>query len=260
MKISAFRRGKKPNVRILYDTYTMTFGECIKYGAVGLILGLLVCWLCYHSIYSAPLAAVVMIIYLQAKRKSLKEERKKKLLYHFKDFLGSLHTALNSGYSVENGTAEALEDIRNLYGDNDVMTVEIRYMIAGLRIGRQIEELFQELGERSALEDIRLFSELISIGKRQGGRLGKILGDTKHIICGKIETEQEIDRQLSAKKYEQKIMSLMPACIIIYLRLTFDGFIEQLYGNLLGVVIMSMCLGIYAGAYYMGRKIVNIRV
>ena len=260
MKIFTLRRSKRTNVRIFYDTYTMTLGECVKYGAVGLSLGMLVCWLCYHSIYSVPLAAAVMMVYLYGKRKTLKEERKKKLLYHFKDFLGALHTALNSGYSVENGTAEALEDIRNLYGDSDIMTVEIRYMISGLKIGRQIEELFQELGERSDLEDIRLFSELISIGKRQGGRIGKILGDTKHIICGKIETEQEIDRQLSAKKYEQKIMSLMPACIIIYLRLTFDGFVEQLYGNLIGVIIMTICLGIYAGAYYMGRKIVNIRV
>ena len=261
MKAFTLEKAKrKNNIRIRYDVYRMTAPERIKYGAVGLALGSLVCWLCYHSIYSAPLAAAVMLIYISAKKKSLKEERKKRLLYHFKDFLGALHTALNSGYSVENGTAEALEDIRSLHGDNDVMTFEIRYMLSGLRLGRQIDEMFEELAQRSGVEDIRLFSELLSIGKRRGGRLGKILGDTKHIICGKIETEQEIDRQLSSKKYEQKIMSLMPACIIIYLRLTFDGFIEQLYGNLLGVIIMTVCLGVYVCAYCMGRKIADIKV
>lgn len=201
-----------------------------------------------------------MLFYMKRKKQSLIESRKKQLLYHFKDFTGALHTSLNAGYSVENGVAEALEDIRQLYGEKDVMTQEIKRMIAGLRLGESVEELFYDLGVRSGLDDIKLFSELLAIGKRHGGRLGKILGDTKHIINGKIETEQEIDKQIAAKKYEQKIMSLMPACVIIYLRLTFSGFIEQLYGNPGGVVIMTICLMAYAFAYRMGEKIVSIEV
>ncbi|HIV16825.1 MAG TPA: hypothetical protein IAB17_02420 [Candidatus Alectryocaccobium stercorigallinarum] len=248
------------NRKIIYSTYKYSAAELIKYGAVGAAAGLIICWLCYHSVYSIPLAFAVMLIYLKTKKTSLIEKRKKQLLFHFKDFLGALHSSLNSGYSVENGIAEALEDIRQLYGDKDVMTVEIKFMLQGLKIGRPVEELFYDLGERSTLSDIRLFAELLSIGKKQGGRLGKILGDTRYIICGKIDTEQEIDRQLSAKKYEQKIMCFMPACVILYMRLTFSGFIEQLYGNTPGVIIMSICLAVYAGAYYMGKKIVSIKV
>ena len=251
---------KNENKKIFYDIYKYSFPEIIKYSSVGLAVGITVCWLCYHSIYSAPLAAMIMLIYLKKKNINLRETRRKTLLFHFKDFLGSLHTSLNAGYSIENGIKETLADMKKMYGDRDVITRETNVIIAGLNIGRPIEDLFYDLGERSKLDDIRLFSELLAIGKRHGGRLGKILGDTKYIICGKIDTEQEIDKQLSSKKYEQKIMSLMPACVLIYMRLTFTGFVERLYGNLSGIIVMSICLAVYACAYHMGEKIVNIEI
>lgn len=251
---------KNINSKIIYSVYKYSIFELVKYGAAGLLAGCLICWLCYHSLYSLPVAIAVMFFYLKNKKKSLIEHRRKQLLHHFKDFIGALHTSLNAGYSVENGMAEAMEDIRRLYGENDVMTQEIKRMLIGLRVGESVEDMFYDLGSRSGLDDIKLFSELLSTGKRHGGRLGKILGDIKHIICGKIETEQEIDKQIAAKKYEQKVMSLMPACVIVYLRLTFSGFIEQLYGNIAGVIIMTTCLAVYVFAYQMGKRIVSIEV
>ncbi len=260
MKKSSEQEGKKSlNRNILtYEVYEYSLCEYIKYLSVGAALGLIICWLCYHSLYSLPLAAAIAFYYMIRKKKELCEKRKKTLLYHFKELIGSLHTSLNAGYSVENGVREALNDMKSLYGANDVIVKELKLMQSGLMLGRPIEELFKELGERSGLADIKLFAELLASGKRSGGRLGKILADTKHIICGKIDTEQEIDRQLAAKKYEQKIMSLMPACIIIYLRLTFSGFIESLYGNIVGVAVMTVCLIVYAVAYHMAEKIVDI--
>ena len=55
-------------------------------------------------------------------------------------------------------------------------------------------------------------------------------------------------------------MSLMPAGIIVYLQMTSPGFLSVLYGNPFGIAAMSICLAIYAAAYWMGRKIVDIEV
>ena len=65
---------------------------------------------------------------------------------------------------------------------------------------------------------------------------------------------------IAARKYEQKLMSFMPAGIILYLRLTFQGFIDRMYGNLSGVAVMTVCLAIYAGALWIGKKMTDIRV
>ena len=252
--------GKRKNQRIYYNEYSYSFPELLKYLAIGMTIGCLAVWLCYHSIWGVPFAAAFAVLYARRKKKTIIEKRKNTLLFHFKDFISALHTALSSGYSVENGIRSSLSDMRQLYGDDDVIVRELRIMAAGLKLHRPVEELFGDFGVRSSLEDIRLFSELVAIAKRQGGSMGKVLSDTREIIVQKIETAQEIDKILSSKIYEQKIMSIMPAAVILYLRLTFDGFIEQLYGNPTGVLIMTACLLVYAGAWCMGRKIVKIEV
>ena len=62
------------------------------------------------------------------------------------------------------------------------------------------------------------------------------------------------------KEAEQMIMSLMPAGIILYLKLTSPGFLSVLYGNLFGMCAMTLCLGIYVLSYWLGRRIVDIEV
>lgn len=44
------------------------------------------------------------------------------------------------------------------------------------------------------------------------------------------------------------------------MQLTSPGFLQILYGNLFGIITMSVCLGIYFFAYWMGCRIVDIEV
>lgn len=90
--------------------------------------------------------------------------------------------------------------------------------------------------------------------------MDKIIQTSARMLGDKIDVRKEIETTLSAKKAEQTIMSLMPAGIILYLQLTSPGFLEVLYGNLFGVCAMTICLGIYALSYWLGKRIVDIEV
>lgn len=87
-----------------------------------------------------------------------------------------------------------------------------------------------------------------------------IIQNTVVQISGKIDVKREIDTLLAAKKYEFKIMSVIPYAIIAYMQLSFPEFMSYLYGNVIGIGVMTICLGIYAGAYVLGAKIVDIEV
>lgn len=130
-------------------------------------------------------------------------------------------------------------------------------MCVQLRLQIPVEELFEELGQRSGVEDIKNFAEVLAIAKHTGGRLDKIVEDAGRTIRERIETLQEMDAAQASRRYEQQIMSLAPVGIILYLRLSFRGFIEQLYGNILGVVFMSICLGVYLLALWIGKRMVQ---
>lgn len=65
---------------------------------------------------------------------------------------------------------------------------------------------------------------------------------------------------LAAKKYEFRVMSVIPYGMIGYMNLSFSEFMDGLYGNALGIGVMSGCLAIYLGAYYLGFKMIEIEV
>lgn len=250
--------GKK--VRTDYRVYHFSLRELLLYGAGGILLGAAVVWLCYDSVYGAPLAVPILIFYLVMKKKQKKEERAQILNYHFRDFLSSLHTNMLAGYALENGVRLSAGDIAKLYGRGDILAMELKDMVGQMRFGKPVEQLFLDLGIRSGVEDIRNFSEVLVIAKRTGGNMNHILESTWRNICEKIDTRQEIDTVTASKRYEQGIMSLMPAGIILYMRITFEGFSEKVYGNPAGAVLMTVCLLIYVVAFLAGRKLCRIEV
>ena len=76
----------------------------------------------------------------------------------------------------------------------------------------------------------------------------------------KIEVDKEIQLMISAKKMEQKIMNFVPFLIIFYIGTTSRGFFDVLYHNLIGIAVMTVCLGFYGVAYLLSKRIVEIEV
>ena len=76
----------------------------------------------------------------------------------------------------------------------------------------------------------------------------------------KIDVEREITPLVSGKKLELKIMTMIPLGMVLYMKISFPEFLDVLYGNIAGVIIMSICLLVYVEANEMGRRIVEIEV
>ena len=74
------------------------------------------------------------------------------------------------------------------------------------------------------------------------------------------ETEREIQVQVASRKMEQKVMNIIPLFILAYLKLTSMDFLDVLYGNVAGVLFMTVCLLAYGGAIVLADKILKIRV
>ncbi len=75
-----------------------------------------------------------------------------------------------------------------------------------------------------------------------------IIRNTANQIGDKIDVKREIDTVLAAKKYEFRVMAAIPYAIIGYMSLSFPEFMDSLYGNIMGIGVMSACLAIYLGA------------
>lgn len=243
-----------------YGKYRYSPGEAMKYLGQSLVLCVLVDYLFYKSFWVLAVMSPIPFFYLKWKKKQLIHERKKRLNYQFKDALNSMSVAVQAGYSVENAVGACVRDLEQLYGEGEDILEEFRYIQAQQHVSIPVEELFLDLGARSRVEDIENFASVFYTAKRTGGDMGLVIQKVARMLGDRIDVKKEIEATLSAKKSEQLIMSLMPAGIIVYLQLSSPGFLDVLYGNPFGICAMTVCLGIYGGAYWMGRKIVDIEV
>lgn len=171
-----------------------------------------------------------------------------------------MQTAVRAGYSMEQGVTECRREMERLFGNGDDLVRELRYMESQMQVGVPVEQLFWNLGQRSGVEEIRNFGDIFLIARRSGGNLGKILGNLAEVLGEKIRVTGEIQVAIAGKKLEQLVMSMVPGVMILYMQVTSSGFLDVLYHNLPGVLVMTGCLGVYLFSFRMGRKIVRIQV
>ena len=243
-----------------YEVYHYSVKEILKYIAESAALCGIVDYLFYKSMWVLVFMVPVSGMYLKWKKKQLIRERKRKLNYQFRDALNSMSVAVQAGYSVENAVSSCVRDLEQLYSKDEDIVAEFRSIETQQKVSVPVEELFLDLGQRCRVEDIENFASILYTAKRSGGDLGNVLQKVARMLGDKIDVKKEIEATLAAKKSEQMIMSLMPAGIILYLRLASPGFLDMLYGNPFGIAAMTVCLTVYGLAYWMGKRIVEIEV
>ena len=172
----------------------------------------------------------------------------------------SMTAQLIAGYSIENSLVEVYRELSQLYGKESYICKETKILIIKLRLNITIENAIENFAIRSGIEDIKLFSEIISIAKRSGGDLIKIVKNAANSISRKIETEREIKVIINSKKYEQMIMNIIPIGIIVYVRLTSPNMMSIMYNSITGRIVMSVCLMIYVFAFFLGYKISKVEI
>lgn len=249
-------RGKK----IDYREYHFTCGEWVVCWTQMTVAALLLNYLCYRSWWAFLGMIPGGIWYVKWKKREKAEKRRKRLYYHFQDALHGFQTAVRAGYSMEHAVRECRKELEQIYGKEEDLVKELLYMERQMQVGVPLEKLFMDLGKRSDVEDIQNFGEIFLISRKSGGNLSAIMEKMARVLGEKIRVQREIEVCISGKRMEQMIMSLMPGAMILYMQLTSQGFMDVLYHNVAGIVVMTVCLGIYCLSFWMGRKIVRISV
>lgn len=243
-----------------YNSYHFNLKETMKYLFQGALIASVFGILFYQSIFGIIFISPIIFFYCKAKRKQQMKNRKWQLNLEFRDGILSVSAALNAGYSAEHAFEEAWKDLRLLYKENSLIMKEFSYLINQIRMNITVEKALSDFGERTGIEDIISFAEIFSTAKRTGGDLIKVIRSTSNAINDKIEVKREIITLITSKKYEANIMNMIPIGILCYLYFSSPGFLDPLYHNLFGVIVMTLLLGGYLGAFLLSEKIIAIEV
>ena len=208
------------------------------------------------GIFLLPCVPFLFRWYLKWKQR----QTRRRMLEELKELLYALSANLKVGYSVEQAWVMAGKDLEILYPQGSPICEEVRAVAAQLHLHVPIEQAVGEFAERADLEDLQSFAQVLRTAKRSGGNLIHMMDKTISVIVEKMEVEQEIQTLLAGKKLEQKIMSGMPVLMLVYLKLTNPLYMEPIYHNGIGRILMTVCLAGAVAAAYWGSRLIRIEV
>lgn len=243
-----------------YSSWHPRPAERVRYGIEAALLTALIALCFYNSPWGLVLYPAVLFWHLGQRREQQIRRRQSVLRLEFRDAVQAIAAALAAGYSPENAIREARRDLQLMNGSDTDMVQELAAIQRRLDSHQTIEEAFQDLAARSALPEVQTFAEIFAVGKRSGGDLIAIMKDTAQTIAQTVETERQVASVLASRRYEQRIMNVIPFGMLLYLRVASPGFMDPVYGNMVGVAAMSGCLGLYVGAWYLGKRMLEIEV
>lgn len=243
-----------------YREYAFSWKERLRLLAEYTVLSGGFSYLFYRSWIVFAAVWIFYPVYRSRKKRQKIRKRQDKLCREFKDSIQCAASSMAAGYSIENAFREAYTEMRMQYGADGLMTEELRYMNSCLSLNIPLEQFLHDFANRSGLEDVRSFCEVFVFAKRSGGDFIQIIHLTAARISEKNELMEAIQTEISGKRMEQKLMNFMPLFILLYVDFSFGGYLDGMYHNVFGILVMTVCLAAYIGAYLLSEKIMSIQI
>ncbi|MCR5526295.1 MAG: type II secretion system F family protein [Lachnospiraceae bacterium] len=243
-----------------YREYQFNRAELIQNLITGELLIAAALWTFYRNIVVVILGSPLLYLFIKYRKRICAEKARETLSMEFREALIAVQAALNAGYSIENAFIEAGHDMDVMYGKDSMIAKEFCVLVHRLRSNERLEYILMDFGLRSGVEDIKDFAEIFAVAKRSGGNLTGIINRAAGMISERMEVNREISVMISAKRYESRIMDIVPFGIIVYITQTSPEISGILYNNVGGVIMMTVCLAAYLTAFWLAEKIVTIQV
>ena len=241
-----------------YHVYDMQWNDRLIAALIGFGAAFIVIYVFFRAIPVGILAGVCCIVPAQKLYRDYKiKKRQQNLLLQFKDLLESLAASYSAGQNTMGAFGDAKTDMISIYGEDADIVREVEMIAGGMLNNMTIEALLDNFAKRSGLADAESFANVFEVANRQGSNLNRVIAESREMINDKIEIEMEIATMLQGNKNELNVMALMP--IVIFPCLNGLGG-ETTANTPVNVVVKIVCIAIFVGAYFLGRKLVDIKV
>jgi tight adherence protein B len=183
--------------------------------------------------------------------KFLKKRRESKFLNNFPDAVDVIVRGIKAGLplldSLKLIAAESDEPIRS----------EIRGIIETQTVGIPLGEACLRLYERMPVAEANFFGIVVSIQQRAGGNLSETLGNLSRVLRDRKKMKAKIQAMSMEAKASASIIGSLPIVVMSLVYFTSPSYIELLWIEPLGRVMLACC-GVWmsVGVFVM-RKMIN---
>ena len=260
-----------------YKVYYMSKLEKILYFLLAFVIGAVVGYLFYGGlgrdefgqrttlswILDISIPAIVGLvagrIFVPTRTKQIRDKNARTLNSQFRDFLEAFNTSIGAGKNVVDSFHAVYDDMRIQFEEDAFIVKELEVILSGMANNFDVEDLMEDLGNRSGNDDIVSFANVFRISYRKGGNLKDTINATHSILSDKMEIKEEIETMVSASKMEQTVMIFMPVALIGIMKSMSPDFAAN-FASPAGVASTTIAIGLFIVSYFVGRKILNIKL
>ena len=260
-----------------YKVYYMSKLEKILYFLLAFVIGAVVGYLFYGGlgrdefgqrttlswILDISIPAIVGLvagrIFVPTRTKQIRDKNARTLNSQFRDFLEAFNTSIGAGKNVVDSFHAVYDDMRIQFEEDAFIVKELEVILSGMANNFAVEDLMEDLGNRSGNDDIVSFANVFRISYRKGGNLKDTINTTHSILSDKMEIKEEIETMVSASKMEQTVMIFMPVGLIGIMKSMSPDFAAN-FATPAGVASTTIAIGLFIVSYFVGRKILNIKL
>lgn len=260
-----------------YKVYYMSKLEKILYFLLAFVIGAVVGYLFYGGLgrdefgqrttlswildISIPtiVGLVAGRIFVPTRTKQIRDKNARNLNSQFRDFLEAFNTSIGAGKNVVDSFHAVYDDMRIQFEEDAFIVKELEVILSGMANNFDVEDLMEDLGNRSGNDDIVSFANVFRISYRKGGNLKDTINTTHSILSDKMEIKEEIETMVSASKMEQTVMIFMPVVLIGIMKSMSPDFAAN-FATPAGVASTTIAIGLFIVSYFVGRKILNIKL
>ena len=171
------------------------------------------------------------------------KRRQEKLRLQFKEFLEIISISISggSGRSMENAVEDSLRELQMIYNQDSDIVREIALIVSDYRhAGIPMVKGFEELGERSDIDDVLSFAAIYKTIEGKTSDFGYIIAQTRDIIKDKVEIAMEIQTEINSAKSEAYMMLVLPLVLVIMMSTMGSGFMDSLFTTAIGRIAATV--------------------
>ena len=134
--------------------------------------------------------------------------------------------------------------------------LSVGFTIAEYNFGMALLEFAAEFNIR----EISNFAETTNIALNSFGNIADILQETSSVISRRIELDFEIKKMFYEKKFELKLLIVIPIMIYAFLSMTANEYLAPMYASLPGYLVLTVTLLLILAAYILGNKMMGVKL
>jgi tight adherence protein B len=195
----------------------------------------------------AGLLPLVVVLGKRSRRMKLFSEQ-------FPDALDMIVNALRAGFALGGAIQMVAEEAP------EPVATEFRILFEEQKLGLDVRQAMLNFADRNASTDAAIFATAVMIQRDTGGNLAEVLEKIAYVIRDRYRILGDVRTFTAQGRLSGFILALLPIFLGITISIISPGYMDHLFEDPLGSVLITVAVVLQVVGFLTIRKIVNFKV